>query len=96
MGKSQKIGSQLEIKAGAEVITAIKIGGDGTLKDIAVKASAGVELGLHVPENTNPNTTDKDIREFVSSGVSMGSAEVSIVSGFRGEGAIPNMISKMF
>jgi hypothetical protein len=93
---SKRIGSQLEVKAGAEAITTIKFGGDGTLKDIAVKVSAGVELGVHVPDNIDPNDSGLDLRQAASQGISAGSVEISIQSGFRGEGTIPEMISKMF
>ena len=96
IGKSsEKVGNALAVNVSAGAVTTVKFDGNWNVKDIIVKASAGAELGINVPKSTDPNDSGLDIRQAASIGVS-GGAELSILSGFRGNAPKVSTVGNIF
>ena len=96
IGKSSEaVGKTLAASVSAGAVATVKFDGNWNVKDIAVKLSAGAELGLNVPQSTNPNDSGPDIRDAASIGVSR-DYELSILSGFRGSSPQINTVGNIF
>lgn len=96
IGKStQAVGNALAVNVSAGAVTTVKFDGNWNVKDIAVKLSAGAELGLNVPQSDDSNDNGPDIRDAASVGVSR-DYELSILSGFRGSAPQVNAVGNIF
>lgn len=96
IGKSATtLGNHLEVGVSAGAVATIKFDGSWNIKDVAIKVSAGAELGMHVPDSSDPGDSGPDIRQAASVGVS-GGYEMSILTGFRGEAPQVNSIGNIF
>lgn len=96
IGKSgTTIGKNLAVGLSVGAVATVKFDGSWNIKDVAVKLSAGAELGMNVPDSTNPADNGPDIRQAASIGVS-GGYELSILSGFRGEAPQVNSVGNLF
>lgn len=96
IGKSATtLGNHLEVGVSAGAVATLKFDGSWNIKDVAIKVSAGAELGMHVPDSSDPGDSGPDIRQAASVGVS-GGYEMSILTGFRGEAPQVNSIGNIF